>query len=152
MIDHNSSQLETADLFRGFEKAFKNAAIQRKEETKLAAIISRREQVETLIKSKMKDAEWDEMLDAARKAAQCGEKQYLLLRFPSDLCTDGSRAINNPPNDSWPRTLRGKASDIYQRWRETLQPQGFGLSASVLDFPGGQPGDVGLFLRWARAV
>ena len=96
----------------------------------------------------MTDAEWDDMLGRARKAAQRGEKEYLLLRFPSDLCTDDSRAINNPPNAAWPETLRGQAAEIYQRWYTTLKPQGFGMSAYVLDFPGGQPGDVGLFLRW----
>ena len=152
MTDDNPSQRETAASFRGLEKAFKDAAVQHKEDTELAAAVSRQEQVETLIKSKMENAEWQELLEGARKAAEHGEKQYLLLRFPSDLCTDNSRAINNPPNDTWPETLRGKASDIYQRWRETLHPQGFGLSASVLDFPGGQPGDVGLFLRWGEAV
>ncbi len=152
MTDDKPSQPETADSFRGLEKTFKDTAVQHKEDLKLAVVNSRREQVETLIKSKMDDAEWEELLEAARKAASHGEKQYLLLRFPSDLCTDNSRAINNPPNDSWPETLRGKASDIYQRWRETLHPQGFGLSAMVLDFPDGQPGDVGLFLRWGEAA
>jgi|SRR6185437_2572429 len=152
MTDNDPSLPETADSFRRFEKTFKDAAIQHKEDTALAAVVSRQQQVEMLIKSKMDDAEWDVLLGAARKAAEHGEKQFLLLRFPSDLCTDDSRAINNPPNDTWPTTLRGKASDIYQRWRETLQPQGFGLSASVLEFPGGQPGDVGLFLKWGEAL
>jgi hypothetical protein len=152
MTEDNHAPLETADSFRGFEKTFKDAAVQHKEDLKLAAAVSRQEQVAMLIKTKMDDAEWDALLGAARRAAEHGAKQYLLLRFPSDLCTDDSRAINNPPNDDWPKTLRGKASDIYQRWRETLQPQGFGLSASVLDFPGGQPGDVGLFLRWGEAL
>ena len=152
MADDIPSQLNTADSFRRFEKAFDDAAIQRKEDAKLATAAFRQKQVEALSKDKMGDAEWDELVGAARKAAQHGEKQHLLLRFPSDLCTDGARAINNPPNESWPQTLRGKASDIYQRWRETLQPRGFGLSACVIDFPGGRPGDVGLFLQWGEAL
>ncbi len=86
----------------------------------------------------------------AAKAAEHGEKQYLLLRFPSDVCTDDSRAINNPPNPAWPQTLRGEAADIYNRWHTALRPLGFDLSAQVLDFPGGKPGDVGLFLRWGE--
>lgn len=152
MTDTRPSQPETADSFRGLEKAFNDAAGQREEEAKEAAVTFRQEQVGTLSKDKMSDAEWDELIGAARKAAQRGAKEYLLLRFPSDLCTDDSRAINNPPNDTWPKTLRGKALDIYQRWLETLHPQGFGLTASVLDFPGGLPGDVGLFLRWGDAA
>jgi hypothetical protein len=151
MTDNNPSQPQTADSFRGFEQIFKDAEVQRKEDTETAAATLRQEQVESLKKHRLDDAEWNELLGAAQKAAQRGEKQFLLLRFPSDLCTDGARAINNPPNDSWPQTLRGKASDIYQRWRETLQPHGFGLSASVTDFPGGRPGDVGLFLQWGEA-
>lgn len=149
MADDNSSQPE-ADSFRGYEKAFKAAATQLKEDAKRATVALRQGQVETLSQYKMSDAEWEGLVGAARKAAQHGEKQYLLLRFPSGLCTDDSRAINNPPNDTWPETLRGEAAEIYQRWHETLKPHGFELSASVLDFPGGQPGDVGLFLRWGE--
>ena len=152
MTDAHSSQPETADAFRRFEEAFKVTAARHKDDETAAAAQSRRSMVETLINSKMDDAEWEGLLVGAREAAKGGNKQYLLLRFPSDLCTDDARAINNPPNDTWPTTLRGKASDIYQRWRETLHPQGFGLSASVLDFPGGLPGDVGLFLQWGEAA
>jgi hypothetical protein len=83
-------------------------------------------------------------------ASERGEKQYLLLRFPSDVCTDDARAINNPPNPEWPQTLQGEAADIYQRWHTALRPHGFDLFAQVLDFPGGKPGDVGLFLKWGE--
>jgi hypothetical protein len=56
----------------------------------------------------------------------------------------------DPPNDTWPETLRGEAAEIYQRWSATLRPDGFDLSGQVLDFPQGKPGDVGLFLRWGE--
>ena len=117
---------------------------------KTAAVERRHEQVEEMIKTKISDSDWGELIHNAQKAAEHGGKQYLLLRFPSDLCTDGSRAINNPPNDTWPDTLRGEAAEIYQRWNATLRPHGFNLSAQVLDFPQGRPGDVGLFLRWGE--
>jgi hypothetical protein len=29
-----------------------------------------------------------------------------------------------------------------------LEPQGYKLRAQIMDFPGGMPGDVGIFLRW----
>lgn len=103
-----------------------------------------------MIEGKITDAEWDQLIRHAREAAEHGEKQYALLRFPSDVCTDDARAINNPPNPAWPETLRGEAADIYARWHETLRPLGFNLSAQVLDFPNGKPGDVGLFLRWGE--
>ena len=33
-------------------------------------------------------------------------------------------------------------------WERDLKPHGFRLSASVLDFPDGMPGDLGLVLAW----
>ena len=51
-----------------------------------------------MIEGEITDVAWTELVDQARKAAGRGEKQYLLLRFPSELCTDDARAINNPPN------------------------------------------------------
>ena len=76
--------------------------------------------------------------------------KYLLLRFPSELCTDGARAINNPPNPDWPSTLQGEAMELDARWRDQLSPRGFHLAARLLDFPDGKPGDVGLFLFWGE--
>jgi hypothetical protein len=141
---------DSADSFRGFEKAFKDAQDQGKQNLKTDAAAFRQHQVKGLIEGKISDADWNELVDKARKAAVHGEKQFLLLRFPSDLCSDDSRAINNPPNDMWPETLRGEAAEIYERWHISLRPHGFGLSAQVLDFPDGKPGDVGLFLMWGE--
>jgi hypothetical protein len=31
-----------------------------------------------------------------------------------------------------------------------MKPHGFRLAAKVLDFPGGMPGDIGMFLLWAQ--
>lgn len=142
--------IDSADAFRGLEQSFKDAQAQKEQDRKDTASEHRREQVETLIKTKVTDADWEELIGKAHKAARLGEKQFMMLRFPSDLCTDDSRAINNPPNDTWPETLRGEAAEIYHRWNTTLKPLGFNLSAQVLDFPGGKPGDVGLFLRWGE--
>jgi hypothetical protein len=147
-----SADIQSAEAFRGFERAFKDAQVQKIEDLKTELAEHRHEQVESMIKAKITDGHWDDLVRDAEKAAVKGEKQYLLLRFPSDLCTDDSRAINNPPNDTWPDTLRGEALEIYQRWNATLRPHGFALSAQVLDFPGGKPGDVGLFLRWGEKL
>jgi uncharacterized membrane protein len=140
----------SADAFRGLEKAFKDAQMQHAADVKNAAVIQRREQVKALIDQHIDDTKWQELLHKARQAAERGEKEYLLLRFPSALCTDGVRAINNPPNPDWPKTLRGEAAEFYARWRDQLGPCGFHLAARVIDFPGGQPGDVGLFLFWGE--
>lgn len=82
-----------------------------------------------------------------RKAAEQGERQILILRFPSDLCTDRGRAINNALS-GWEGTLVGVPKQIVQVWEENLKSLGFALSAEVLDYPHGMPGDIGLFCRW----
>jgi hypothetical protein len=63
-------------------------------------------------------------LHNARQAAEHGQKELMLLHFPSQLCSDGGRAINAvEPN--WPRSLRGEAAEIYLRWERDLKPHGF---------------------------
>jgi hypothetical protein len=140
----------SADSFRRYEHAFRDAQDQSKRDLKIEVAEHRQHQVKAMIEDEITDPAWGELIGQARKAAERGEKQYLLLRFPSELCTDDSRAINNPPDPTWPQTLRGEAAEIYERWHSGLRPLGFNLSAQVLDFPGGKPGDVGLFLRWGE--
>jgi hypothetical protein len=78
-----------------------------------------------------------------------GEREYLLLRFPSQLCSDVGRAINSA-EPSRPMTLRGEATEIYHRWERDLKARGFRLGARVPEFLGGMPGDIGLFVSWAQ--
>jgi hypothetical protein len=91
------------------------------------------------------DDNWRTLVDQARQAAEHSERKWMLLRLPSQLCSDGGRAINASRTD-WPKTLRGEAAEIYLRWQGDLKPYGFGISANVLDFPAGIPGDTELFL------
>jgi len=46
--------------------------------------------------------------------------------------------------------LRGEAAELYLRWERELRPHGFQLIARGLEFPGGFPGDIGLFLVWGE--
>ena len=114
-----------------------------------AALVHRQEEVKQLIDDHVREETWNAMLHHAREAAERGDKEYLLLRFPSDLCVDGGRAINSALPD-WPNSLRGEAAELYLRWERDLKPRGFHLVARVLDYPGGMPGDIGLFLGWAK--
>jgi hypothetical protein len=84
---------------------------------------------------------------AVRGAAERGESELMAVRFPSTYCTDGARAINNL-EAGWPQTLTGFAKKAYEFWQKELEPHGYKLRAQILDFPGGMPGDVGIFLRW----
>jgi hypothetical protein len=81
------------------------------------------------------------------QTAERGETQILILRFPSDVCTDSGRAINNSV-PGWEETLAGVPRQVYEVWSEKLKQHGFSLHAEVLDFPNGMPGDIGLFFRW----
>jgi hypothetical protein len=67
----------------------------------------------------------------------------------SRTSSDGGRAIN-VTDPGWPATLRGEAAEIYLRWKRDLVPHGFHLAARVIEFPGGMPGDIGLFLVWGE--
>jgi hypothetical protein len=80
-------------------------------------------------------------------AAERGEREVLAIRFPSEYCTDGGRAINSFEPD-WPETLTGFAKRAHEFFLKELQPKGYKVRAQIMDFPGGLPGDVGIFLRW----
>lgn len=121
-----------------------------REQARRAAAERRQRTVADLIGSHISGEEWQDLLEKARRAAENGEKEFLLLRFPAELCSDGGRAIN-VAEPGWPATLRGEAAEIYLRWERDLKFGGFHLAAQVLDFPGGMPGDVGLFLIWGRS-
>ena len=103
--------------------------------------------VKELMDQHIEDANWQEILLHAKEAAEAGQKELLLLRFPCELCSDGGRAIN-VPEPTWPDTLRGAAAELYLHWERDLKPQGFHLTAQVLDFPNDIPGDIGLTLVW----
>ncbi|ALA18653.1 MULTISPECIES: hypothetical protein [Chelatococcus] len=85
-----------------------------------------------------------------RSAAERGQTELMVMRFPNVLCTDKGRAINNSEPD-WPETLTGRPRQAYELWRDHLRPAGFKLSAMIIEWPGGLPGDVGFFLKWGDA-
>ena len=82
------------------------------------------------------------------QAVRHGDLQTLIYSFPSALCLDEGRAINNARAD-WPDTLQGKAREIYDTFERHARPLGYRLHASIINFPDGIPGDVGFFLSWA---
>lgn len=85
-----------------------------------------------------------------RAAAVRGQTELMVMRFPNALCTDKGRAINNS-DPSWPETLTGRPRQAYELWQNQLRPAGFRLSATIIEWPGGLPGDVGFFLKWGEA-
>lgn len=135
--------------FRHLVADFAHRQAQHQEAARRAASEERRARARELIDQHVSDGNWRALLHQARQAAEQGDKEFLLLRLPRELLSDGGRAVNAPEPD-WPRTLRGEAAEVYLRWARDLKPRGFGLAARVLDFPGGMPGDIGLFLVWGE--
>ena len=80
-------------------------------------------------------------------AAEAGQSEVQVYRFPNELCSDRGRRINNSQPD-WEKTLEGRPKAAFEFWHDHLRPLGFHLKAEVLEYPGGMPGDIGLFLTW----
>jgi hypothetical protein len=89
----------------------------------------------------------DRINRAVRIAAQDGKHQIEVLTFPNTFCSDGGRRINIG-DPEWPNTLEGFAKRAYDFYQKELRPHGYKLHAEIISFPGGMPGDVGLFLKW----
>lgn len=85
--------------------------------------------------------------NAIRRAAEQGQHRILVVTFPAAFCNDQGRRINNLEHD-WPESLEGFAKKAYEFYMTELKPLGFKASAQILDYPGGMPGNVGLYLSW----
>jgi len=144
-----SKETLAATNFHELVADFEHQKVERHDAAGREAAEQRQREVKELIDRHVNDETWNTIMHRAREAAEHGEQEVMLLRFPSELCSDRGRAINAPLPD-WPKTLRGEAAEIFLRWENDLKPGGFQLSARVLDFPGGQPGDIGLFLIWGQ--
>ena len=144
--ERSGDHLEAAD-FRRAVGGFEQQERQKQLEYMRAAAERQRLKVTELLAQHVSDEQWHDLLRKARDAAEHGRKEFLLLRFPSQLCSDGGRCIN-APDPNWPATLRGEAAEIHMRWQRGLKPHGFGLAAQIIEFSDGIPGDAGLFLVW----
>jgi CBS domain-containing protein len=139
----------SAATFRSLVAHFEEGEAVRRQEARRLMAEKHQEEARHLLATQLTDEAWHHMLHDARLAAQRGEKEHMILRFPHELCTDQGRAIN-APDPSWPATLRGLAAQVFMRWKNELRSQGFALHARVMEFPDGMPGDIGLFLAWGK--
>lgn len=138
-----------AQRFRELSAAYRQREHQHHDDLQRTAAEHLQAEIKELAEHHVDETYWHDTLMRARESAERGESEYQLLRFPNALCSDGGRAINAPSAD-WPRTLRGEPAEIYLRWEHDLKPHGFHLTARVLEFPRGFPGDIGLFLSWGN--
>ena len=93
----------------------------------------------------------DEVMEKAsiiiNRAVENGQMSVQVFRFPHSICTDNGRAINQG-EPGWENTLTGIPKEIYDFWKRQLQPRGYHLRYETIDYPGGMPGDIGIFLGW----
>ena len=106
-------------------------------------------------------------LDRIKRAFERGETELMFSSFPSSFCTDGGRAIINagaPPINKpskaelaaradepvWLATLPAGVRKVHKYWRDNLKAGGFKFEARIINYPGGVPGDVGLFFSWPK--
>jgi hypothetical protein len=93
----------------------------------------------------------DEVMERAaiivNRAVENGMTSVQVFRFPNHICTDNGRTINQV-EDGWEQTLTGVPKEIYEFWKRQLKPRGYHIRYEIIDYPGGMPGDVGIFLSW----
>lgn len=138
-----------AEHFQHLTQRYEKDKEEKREHQRDEAAEKTRKRVKELSEQHVGDEQWTELMRRAREAAKSGRTEFQLMRFPSQLCSDGGRAIN-VNEEGWEKSLRGEARELYERWEKELKPEGFHLSAKILDFPDGFPGDAGLYLTWSR--
>ena len=105
-----------------------------------------------------------------RRAFDNGETELMITSFPCTFCSDEGRAINNadlPPlikptkeeqerirnaPPAWVETMPKGAQRTYDYWKTHMESVGFKFSARIIDYPGGEPGNVGLFISWPKSL
>ena len=140
-------QTPSAEAFRDEVRAHAQEAIDRATAEKEAARQERQREAKAISEQHLSDEAWRQLLERAAVAAKQGEKEFLLDRFPSELCSDGGRMIDIAER-GWETTLQGTPAELVDRWRSELKPKGFGLVARIVSYVDGVLGDVGLFLTW----
>ena len=140
----------SASALRDRVRAFKNEKVSLREAQSVSTRRDRQLKVKALLDQHLSAQMWRSLIEHARVAAEQGEREMLILQFPSDLCADGGRMID-VAEAGWETTLRGEPAELYARWRDELRPQGFRLSARVASYDSeGVIGDIGLYLLWGE--
>jgi uncharacterized membrane protein len=139
------SAAELLHLARQEKEEEKNKSVRARE----TAEAERKRRLDRLRSESLRPADIAALVEHVMEAARRGETTVLAYRFPSEICTDGGRAINNSlPN--WPDTLVGQPREIYAYWRSRLKPAGYHLRVKILDYPQGIPGDAGFIFSWGE--
>ena len=84
-----------------------------------------------------------------QRAVSNGLREVEVGRFPNELCTDRGRAINQQ-EPGWEETSTGLPKELFQFWKQHLQPRGYKIKYQIVDYSRGVPGDIGISLSWSE--
>jgi len=127
--------------------AKKQAALAEIQAQKEAADIERAKLREAFEKREIQPEALQRIATLIRHAVEAGEKEAMVLRFPSEWLPDQGRSITSH-DPEWRAKLSGFPKRAHDFFVKELQPRGFQLKAQIIDWPNGMPGDVGWFLTW----
>ncbi len=127
--------------------AKKQAALDEIQAQKEAADIERAKLREAFEKREIQPEALQRIATLIRRAVEAGEKEAMVLRFPSEWLPDQGRSITSH-DPEWRAKLSGFPKRAHDFFVKELQPRGFQLKAQIIDWPNGMPGDVGWFLTW----
>ncbi len=127
--------------------AKKQAALDEIQAQKEAADIERAKLREAFEKREIQPEALQRIATLIRRAVEAGEKEAMVLRFPSEWLPDQGRSITSH-DPEWRAKLSGFPKRAHDFFVKELQPRGFQLKAQIIEWPNGMPGDVGWFLTW----
>jgi hypothetical protein len=139
----------SADAVRDFIGARKSAELAEKRAYEEAQKAEREQLKASFYEREVKPEALERIATLVHKQVERGEKQALVLQFPSDWLPDQGRGVTNRDPD-WHLKLEGFPKRAHDFFDKELAPRGFQIKAEILDWPGGMPGDVGFFITWKR--
>ncbi|KAA2212826.1 hypothetical protein [Teichococcus oryzae] len=137
----------SADAVRSYLKSKKEEEAAKQRDFEASAKVELDKLREAFNQRDVQPEALDRIALLVRKTIDMGDKQALVLRFPSEWLPDRGRSITNH-DKNWHEKLEGFAKRAYDFFKKELEPRGFQIRAAILDWPGGMPGDVGFFLQW----
>jgi hypothetical protein len=144
-----TGQTLSADAVRSYLQSKKDEETSKQRAYEASARAERDRLHEAFMEREVQPEAMDRIATLVRRTIDMGDKQALVVRFPSDWLPDQGRAITNH-DKNWPEKLDGFAKRAYDFFVRELEPRGFQIRAEIVDWPGGMPGDVGFFLQWRR--
>jgi predicted Zn-dependent protease len=125
------------------EEAAKQARIRLQEDAEKKALVEKLSQASVV----SEEQAVQKAITIIERAVQNRLTEVQVYRFPNELCSDRGRAINQQ-EAGWEETLMGMPKQVYELWQKYFRDKGYRLKVEIVDFPGGLPGDVGMFFSW----